>query len=80
MKTLVKAAILLAGLTGVAGSAMADKTWNSDPVPNNWPPRAQSRAMEMTPAQVQPSYETRRAYRLYKTPKARAKSQGRRGR
>ena len=79
MKSIVKAAILLAGLTGVAGSAMADKTWNSDPS-THWPPRTQSRAMEMVPAQVEPSQEPRKAYRLYRAPKASGKTDVRKAR
>lgn len=73
MKTILKVAVLLAGLTGIAGSAMADKTWNSDPS-THWPPRTQSRAIEMAPMQAEPSYEPRRSYRLYRAPKAKAKS------
>ena len=73
MKTIVTAAILVAGLFGVAGSAMADKTWNSDPS-THWPPRTQSRAIEMAPVQAEPSYAPRKSYRLYRAPKAKAKS------
>ncbi|KAB2943609.1 MAG: hypothetical protein K8F92_04675 [Hyphomicrobium sp.] len=73
MKTIMTAAILVAGLFGVAGSAMADKTWNSDPS-THWPARTQSRTVDMAPAQVEPSYEPRKSYRLYRAPKARAKS------
>ena len=65
MKTVGTAAILVAGLTGLAGSAMADKTWNSDPS-SHWPPRTQSRAYDMLPAQVEPGTEPRKAYRLYR--------------
>lgn len=72
MKTIVTAAILVAGLTGVAGSAMADKTWNSDPS-TYWPPRTQSEAIEVRPAQAKS-----KAYKhYYKAPKTHAKSQGR---
>ena len=72
MKTIVIAA-LAAGLFGAAGSAMADKTWNSDPA-THWPPRTQSRAIHMLPAQAAPSYKPRQSYQFYKAPKGRAKS------
>lgn len=64
MKTIVKAAILVAGLTGIAGSAMADKAWNSDPS-NYRPPRTESYTTEVLPA---PPAESK-AYKLYKAPK-----------
>lgn len=70
MKTIMTAAVLVAGLTGVAGSAMADKTWNSDP--SSYRPRTPSMAVQVLPAPTQS-----KAYKLYKAPKARAKSQGR---
>ncbi len=73
MKTTLMTAILLAGLTSLAGNAMADKTWNSDPS-THWPPRTQSRAIEMAPVQAEPSYAPRKSYRLYRAPKAKAKS------
>lgn len=71
MKTIVTAAILAAGLTGVAGYAMADKTWNSDPS-TRWPPRTQSRTIDVLPTQAEPSYEPRKAYKLYKAPKSKS--------
>lgn len=74
MKIFATTAVLAAGLFGVAGSAMADKTWNSDPS-THWPPRTQSRAMDTLPAQAEPSTEPRKAYRLYRAPKPKAKSQ-----
>lgn len=74
MKTIVTAAIVVAGLTGLAGSAMADKTWNSDPS-THWPPRTQSGTVEVLPAPADPSYGASKAYKLYKAPKAKAKSQ-----
>lgn len=72
MKTILTAAILVAGLFGVAGSAMADKTWNSDPAPSHWPARAQSSTID-TPS-TQTAGEPSKSYRLYKAPKASGKS------
>lgn len=76
MKSLLTAAVLAAGLFGVAGSAMADKTWNSDPSTYGPVGRTQASTVEIAPAQAEP----RRAYRLYKAPKAHAKSDVRTGR
>ncbi len=73
MKTIVIAA-LVGGLFGASGSAMADKTWNSDPA-THWPPRTQSRAIDMLPAQAEPRYKPRQSYQFYKAPKAKAKSE-----
>ncbi len=73
MKFFATTAVLAAGLFGIAGSAMADKTWNSDPAPN-WPARTQS-TIEVVPAPAEPSYAPSKAYKLYKAPKAKAKSQ-----
>lgn len=73
MKTILKAAVLLTGLTGIAGSAMADKTWNSDPS-NYRPSRTQSYAAEVMPVPAESRYAIRKAPRLYRAPKAHAKS------
>lgn len=77
MKAFVKVAVLIAGLTGAAGSAMADKTWTSDP--STYPPdRTQMNAFDVLPLpveEVEPSYAPSKAYRLYKAPKAHPKSQ-----
>lgn len=80
MKTLLTAAVLAVGLFGVAGSAMADKTWNSDPSTYGPVGRTGSSMIEAAPVQVAPSNEPRKAYRLYKAPKAHAKSHLRNGR
>ena len=72
MKIFATAAVLAAGLLGVAGSAMADKTWNSDPS-SQWPPRNRS-TIEVVPVPAEPSYVAP-SYKLYKAPKAKSKSQ-----
>jgi hypothetical protein len=79
MKTIATAAILVAGLFGVAGSAMADKTWNSDPS-THWPPRTQSRVIEVLPPEAERSYAPRKSYRLYRAPRASGKSHLRKAR
>lgn len=76
MKTLLTAAVLAAGLFGIASSAMADKTWNSDPSTYRPVGRTQASTVDMAPAQAEP----RRVYRFYKAPKAHAKSHVRTGR
>ncbi len=79
MQAISKIAVLLIGLTGVAGSAMADKTWTSDPstYPPDW---TQPNAAEVLPLplpidEVEESYAPSKAYRLYKAPKAQSKSE-----
>lgn len=72
MNTIMKGVLLLAGLTGIAGSAMADKTWSSDPSPS-WPPRNQSYYREAPPLRAEQSQASRKAYRLYRAPRAHVK-------
>lgn len=75
MKIITPVAALLVGLACSSGSAMADKTWSSDP--SNYQSLGSSQwvppVAEM-PIEAEPIYTPPKTYKLYKAPKAKHKS------
>jgi hypothetical protein len=76
MKTIAKVAVAVLALTGAAGSAMADKTYNSDPstydtdASREWVAPIEAQPMQAEPSNAAPVPKN---YKLYKAPKAEGK-------
>jgi hypothetical protein len=78
MKTIVATAVLAIGLAGSIGSrAEAETVWH---FPYKGAPYATETAPTVREFQAERAYEPRKSYRLYRAPKAHAKSQLRKAR
>ena len=75
MRIVTSISILIALLVGSAGSAMADKTWNSDPAIYGVPGSGQQSApVAAVPVEAVPVNTAPKSIKLYKAPKAHSKS------
>jgi hypothetical protein len=73
MQTISKVAVALLALAGAGSTAMADKTYNSDPstydtdASREWVDPADTQPVQAEPSEEAPA---QKSYKLYKAPKA----------